>query len=95
MRGPRASRRYTDGARTYSGSTVVAVTPAFCVVEVEGALCVSPWGADLAIVKESWTVTCRDGCVAPHFPKPEYADEYLKPGQAFEIAEGSIGDENA
>ncbi len=23
--------------------TVVAVTPAFCVFEVEGALCVSPW----------------------------------------------------
>ncbi len=22
---------------------VVAVTPAFCVFEVEGALCVSPW----------------------------------------------------
>ena len=28
--------------------TVVAVTPAFCVFEVEGALCVSPW-RDVAI----------------------------------------------
>ncbi len=28
--------------------TVVAMTPAFCVFEVEGALCVSPW-RDVAI----------------------------------------------
>ncbi len=28
--------------------TVVAVTPAFCVFEVEGALCVSPW-RDVAV----------------------------------------------